>query len=217
MDDEVLRLNRRGHTAEDVERASRLIRAGGFELGLQMMTGLYGDTPEKAVDTAKRFVALNPQTVRIYPTVVLEGTELDRLYKAGAYTPQTVEQAVELCVRLIPIFEDAGIRIIRLGLHASEDVGGKKTAGAYHPAFRELCMARIYYDNALSVLEGLPEGAYTLAVGSGHVSQMTGQKKENIKKLAAAGYAVRIREDSRLPAYRVKIINEGTGNQTQCI
>ena len=207
MDDRVLRLNRRGHTAADVERTSRLISEEGFELGLQMMTGLYGDSDEGALETAQRLAALSPATVRIYPTVVLEGTQLDRLYQSGAYKPQTTEQAVELCVKLIPIFESRGIRIIRLGLHESEDVKGKRTAGAYHPAFKELCLARIYYRSARELLQGKAPGAYTLAVGAKQLSQMIGQNKENITKLQQAGYTVKVVANAALQPYEIQLIN----------
>ena len=208
MDDEVLLLNRRGHTAEDVIKASELIKAKGFELGLQMMTGLYGDTDEKAILTAKRLASLKPATVRIYPTVVLKGTELDRLYKSGEFNPQSVEEASELCVKLIPIFENAGIKIIRLGLHASEGVEGEMSAGAYHPAFKELCLGKIYLNNALKALENRQKGAVTLAVGERYVSQMAGQKKINISALKEMGYDVKIKADSSLKEYEVKVINE---------
>ena len=76
MDGEVLLLNRRGHTAKDVENAARLIRAYGFELGLQMMTGLPGDSDAKTMKTVERLLALKPNTMRIYPTIVLENTPL---------------------------------------------------------------------------------------------------------------------------------------------
>lgn len=59
MDDEVLLANRRGHTSKDVEIASKLIKSYGFELGLQMMTGLYKDSEEKAIETAKKSFRLN--------------------------------------------------------------------------------------------------------------------------------------------------------------
>ena len=206
MQESVLARNRRGHTAEDVKRASALIKSHGFELGLQMMTGLYGDTDAMAIDTAKQLAALEPKTVRIYPTVVLAGTELDRLYREGIYTPQTTEQAVELCVKLIPIFEEKGIKIIRLGLHESDDVKHRRPAGAYHPALKELCLARIYYENALRLLKEKPHGAYTLAVGARHLSQMAGQKKENIIKLQTAGYDVHIIPDDTLTAYQVRMV-----------
>lgn len=208
MDNDVLALNRRGHMAADVEKASKLIKAHGFELGLQMMTGLYGDTDEKAILTAKRLAELKPATIRIYPTVVLKGTELDRLYKSGEFAPQSVEDAVNLCVKLIPIFESEGIKIIRLGLHASEGVEGEMSGGAYHPAFKELCLGTIYLNNALKALENTPKGAVTLAVGERYLSQMAGQKKINISTLKEMGYDVKIKADSSLKEYEVKVINE---------
>lgn len=122
MDSEVLLLNRRGHTAKDVENAARLIRAYGFELGLQMMTGLPGDSDAKAMKTVKRLLALKPNTMRIYPTIVLENTPLCDLYRAGKYTPQTLEEAVSLCAKLIPMIEQRGVKLIRVGLHASEEL-----------------------------------------------------------------------------------------------
>ncbi len=83
MSDHVLAMNERGHTAEDVVRASSLIRENGFELGLQMMTGLYGSDNETDIRTAKQLIALKPDTARIYPTVVLEHTHLADLYRSG--------------------------------------------------------------------------------------------------------------------------------------
>ena len=132
MDDGVLRLNRRGHTARDVENAAGLIRAYGFELGLQMMTGLPGDTDETAVETARALLRLRPDTMRIYPTIVLENTALCDWYRAGHYAPQTLDAAVSLCARLIPMIEGAGVRLIRVGLHASEELE-RRVAGPVPP------------------------------------------------------------------------------------
>lgn len=205
MDDEVLRLNRRGHTAEHVEKASALIKEHGFELGLQMMTGLYGDTDEKALQTAEKLALLEPETVRIYPTVVLEGTELDRLYKSGEYIPQTLDEAVDLCVKLIPIFESRGIKIIRMGLHDSEDVKGRRTAGAYHPAFRELCLGRLYLNKTLELLKNIPCGNIKIYVNGKNVSQMTGHKKINILKLKEMGYGAKVYADNSLGNYDIRI------------
>ena len=150
MDDEVLRLNKRGHSSEAVINACSLIRKFGFELGLQMMTGLYGDTVEKSIETAEKIISLKPDTVRIYPTVVLEGTELCELYRNGEYNPQNTEEAAELCKTLLMMFDDADIRVIRLGLHSGGNVEDGFVAGAYHPAFREICESKIYLDKVVS-------------------------------------------------------------------
>ena len=122
MNDEVLEANLRGHTAEDVRRASRLIKSFGIELGLQMMTGLYKDKPSYCIETAREFAGLKADTVRIYPTVILKGTMLDDLRKQGLYESFSFEETVDLCAELLLFFEEKNIPVIRLGLHASEGV-----------------------------------------------------------------------------------------------
>ncbi len=182
MDDEVLRLSGRGHTAQDVERASRLIRAAGFSLILQMMTGLPGDTPEKDLETARRLIACRPDGVRIYPTVIVRGTALYEQWRAGRYREHTVEDAVSVCARLLPLFEDAGIDILRVGLNPTEELsGGEAAAGAYHPALGELVRSRIYRSRAEALLDGIEPGSrVTITVGKGRTSQMTGQHRQNL-------------------------------------
>ena len=121
-DDEVLRINRRGHTAKDIENASMLIRESGFELGLQMMTGLMGSSFEKDIKTAEKLIELKPDTVRIYPTIVLENTPLADCMKSGEYIPQTLDEAVKLCAKLLLMFRENNIKVIRLGLHSGGNV-----------------------------------------------------------------------------------------------
>ncbi len=188
MDDEVLLLNRRGHTSDDVRYAAKLIRVHGFELGLQMMTGLYGDTDEGTIYTAKELAKLSPDTMRIYPTVILDGTELAEVYRAGKFVPQTLDEAVSLCAKLLLFFEEQGIRVIRTGLHSGGNVDDGYIAGAYHPAFRELCESEIYLEKVKAVLASKPQGKYKIFVSSKEISKMTGQKRKNVIKLKDTGY-----------------------------
>ena len=208
MDEEVLALNDRGHTAAQVISASRLIKQRGLELGLQMMTGLYGSNDDKDIMTAKSFTILRPETVRIYPTVVLEGTALADYMRRGIYKPQELDDAVRLCSRLLTMFEDAGIRVIRLGLHAEENIEKNRLAGAYHPALRELCESEIFYEKALEALNGRPAGRYALKVSPSDISKMTGQKKKNIARLANAGYICRVIPGDLSGKYAVEAITE---------
>ena len=207
MNDEVLLLNGRGHTSDDVVKASELIKEYGFEFGVQMMTGLYGDSDETAIKTAEKLIALSPDTVRIYPTVVLEGTRLSELYKAGEYKPQTVEEASELCARLIPMFEEKNIKIIRLGLHSGGNVEEGFVAGAYHPAFKEICESKIYFQNILKEIrrENIPKGDITLTVNKKCVSALVGQKRSNIEKLKTMGYTCRIEQNDTHKKYEVSV------------
>ena len=194
MDDRVLQLNTRGHTQQDVVSSARLIKEYGFELGVQMMTGLYGDSDKGAVETAEKLIALSPDTVRIYPAVVLEGTRLCELYRKGEYKPQSVDEAAELCKKLLVMFENEGIRVIRLGLHSGGNVEEGFVAGPYHPAFREICESKLYLDNVLEELEksNIKQGKIEITVGAPFVSMLTGQKKTNITRLREMGFDVKI-------------------------
>ncbi len=188
MDDEVLEANRRGHTSEDVINASNLIKSYGFELGLQMMTGLYKDTEEKAIQTAKKIISLKPSTVRIYPTVVLKDTYLADLYLKGEYEPLNADDSAELCAKLVPLFENAGVKIIRLGLHSSEDIKKNMLAGGFHDSFGELVKSRIMVNKILS----LPPADYEVSVNSKSLSKLKGNKKSNIYLLIERGYNIKI-------------------------
>ena len=185
MDDGVLRLSGRGHTAEDVRRAARLVREAGFRLILQMMTGLPGDTEEKSLSTARELIPLRPDGVRIYPTVVVRDTALYELWQRGLYREHTVEDAVRLCAKLLPLFEAAGIPVIRLGLNPTEELsGGGAAAGAYHPALGELVRSRILREKAELLLEGTEPGSrVVLAVQPRLLSQMLGPKRANVSFL----------------------------------
>lgn len=194
MNDRVLRMNNRGHTSGDVERASRLIRGYGFELGLQMMTGLYGDSDNSAIKTAERLIALQPDTVRIYPTIVLKDTDLAALYADNIYKPQTLDGAVSLASKLYKMFTENGIRVIRLGLHSIEE--NAYIAGPWHPAFSELCQSQIMLTGVLSGLQ--EKGKYNIKVAKSAVSKMTGQGRKNIIFLKSRGYDCRVSTDEEL-------------------
>lgn len=210
MCDEVLSANHRGHTSLDVKNASELIRQSGFSLGLQMMTGLYQSTPERDRRTAEQLADLHPDTIRIYPTVVLKGTELDDLYQRGAYVPQQLDEAVMLCAELLQYFEERNIRVIRLGLHDSESLRKNMTAGAYHPAFRELCESEILYRNALAAMKqkGIWEGTAEFFIHPSSVSRFVGQKRTNLLRLQQVGVTAVVRQDSRLSKYEVRCADQ---------
>ena len=207
MDDEVLHLNKRGHTAEDVINAAGLIKSYGFELGVQMMTGLFGDTQEKCLETAEKLISLEPDTARIYPTVVLEGTELARLYQEGRYTPQSLEDAAQLCAELLMMFRQKGIRVIRLGLHSGGNVEDGYVAGAYHPAFREICESKIYLKKVTDAIDSgrVQKGEIEITVGKRYVSMLTGQKKANILRLNEMGFKVKTVQNKEYEKYKVRV------------
>lgn len=206
MNEMVLEANRRGHTPEDVKKASRLIASAGFELGMQMMTGLYMSDDEKDIETAWSLCRLRPATVRIYPTIVFKNTYLGRLFKEGEYMPQTLEAAVNLCVKLIDIFEKNDIKVIRTGLHTIDE--DDYLSGPWHPAFRELCDNLRYYNSALEKIErsGGHSGRYVIYTAKGCMSKMTGQHRCNILKLKNMGYDCRVEEADKLHGGEIEVL-----------
>lgn len=196
MSDRVLEMNSRGHSSQDVRAASQLINESKLELGLQMMTGLYGSGEEDDYNTAVEITKLCPKTVRIYPTIVLEDTGLCNLYKKGLYKPQELNKAVKLCSRLIPIFEDRGIKIIRVGLHSTQEISKNHVAGPFHPAFTELCRSRIFLDKLIPALGERREA--TVFVNPRQLSQALGQKRQNIAQLNKMGYNIDIKTSEKI-------------------
>ncbi len=181
MLDSVLSASWRGHTAADTERASAMIKERGFILILQMMTGLPGSSRELDIESARRIAALRPDGVRIYPTVIIRDTALFDMWTEGTYPEHTVEDAAEVCADIMPIFETAGIPVIRLGLNPSDELsGGDAAAGAYHPALGEIVRSRIFLRKARELLQGVKAGSrVTLGVHPACISQMLGQKRSN--------------------------------------
>jgi len=209
MSDRVLRLNERGHRAQDVVKAAQLVRQYGFELGLQMMTGLYGDDDEGAVYTAQEIAKLGPDTVRIYPTVVLRGTKLAELYVNGEYRPQPLEGAVGICAALLRFFYERGIDVIKLGLHAEDGVERDYLAGAYHPALRELAEGRIYLDEAeRQIKEKGISGRITVLCPKGEISKVVGQHRCNILRLSQLGCDAKVSAREGIGKYSLEIISE---------
>ena len=185
MNEEVLLLSRRGHSAGDVVKASRLIKAWGFSLVLQMMTGLPGETKESSIESAKRIIALEPDAVRLYPTVIIRDTPLYESWLRGEYREHRVEDAVEICAELLPLFQAAHIPVIRLGLNPTDELSsGEAVGGAYHPALGELVQSRLCRRECETLLMGAePGSSVTVFVPERMLSRYIGQKKANVAYL----------------------------------
>ena len=208
MDEKVLKLNERGHTAKDVINASKLIREYGFSLGLQMMTGLYGSDFYKDIYTADEFIKLRPDTVRIYPTVIMKDTKLAQLYLSGKFKPYSLEESVNLCSELLLKFERENIAVIRLGLHYSDSLIDNSYGDNYHPAFKELCENKIFFNKTLFEFEKYPDKKkkdFIVFVNSKSLSKFIGQKKCNIEKLENLGYHITPEIDNSLNKYEIKL------------
>ena len=182
---------KRGHTGEDVKKASKLIRKYGFVLGHQMMVGLPESTKQDEINTAKELIKLKPKIVRIYPVLVIKDTELADEYEKGEYTPLTVGQAVERCKEIVDLFNRNKINVIRIGLQNTEEISDPSTekssvvAGPYHPAFRQLVESSMWYDSIVNKIKKVNAKVKKVKIIANdvNINNIIGHKKENIEKL----------------------------------
>lgn len=189
LDLEVLEQSDRGHSVDDVYNAVKLIRQYDFKLGLQMMLGLPGDSFQKSLRTCMDFINIDPDCVRIYPTLVIKDTYLERLCIEGIYKPLTLEEAVAQSTLFLILFYLKDIDVIRVGLQPTENIqlGKDVIAGPFHPAFRQLVEANIYkvlFDSYFSEHDILKEKEeLIIEAHRSKISLISGQHSVNTKYL----------------------------------
>ncbi len=188
FNDDILAALKRGHTADDVFRAYRILREEGFEVGLQVMVGLPGETPGDVRETARAVTVLAPAFIRVYPLLVLRDTDLYRDFSSGRFAPDTIESAVAKTVFISITAWTHGIRTIKMGLTENDVLKEKIAAGPFHPAFGYLvkseafCLALLHTCAASAI-----RGAIRLAVHPGDVAHLTGHKSTNLARLGESG------------------------------
>lgn len=146
MEDEVLALTRRGHTSRDTVESVHLLREKGFRVGVQLMPGLPGDSEQGFRRTLETVIDLRPDMARLYPAVVIRGTEMARWYREGRYSPLGLEEAVRICEEACMGLEGNGIPVIRIGLMSSPTLleEGTILGGPWHTAFGFLVRSGIH-------------------------------------------------------------------------
>lgn len=189
--DYILQRSGRGHSFNDVKKASKLIRFYRFRLGHQMMVGLPESTKLDEINTAKQLIKLKPKMMRIYPVLVIKGTKLEKEYNEGKYKALTLVQAVETCKELVKLFAKKNIEVIRIGLQPTEDITfpgqeqSEVVAGPFHPAFRQLVESGIWYDVIVEKIKQLNTKVkeVVVTVNPQDVNNVIGQRRENIGNL----------------------------------
>jgi len=218
MDDKVLTLSKRGHTARDVINAVSLLRRHGFKIGIQLMPGLPGDTESIFNDTINKVIELNPDMARLYPVVVINGTELASMYNKGVFRPLRLDEAVrisgESCIRL----EDNLIPVIRIGLMSSPSLlrEGEILAGPWHSAFGFLVRSYIHHKKIQPLLSGFTGTAEIgIRAPMSEIPLVRGYKNEGVRLLEKkSGMRIRyIKSDNSIPNGRIEVdrVNQDAG------
>ncbi|HHQ5527729.1 TPA: elongator complex protein 3 [Clostridioides difficile] len=212
LDEKVLLDSIRGHQSEIVYKSSKMIKNSGIKLGLQMMIGLPADTEEKCIFTAKKFVELKPDCVRVYPTLVVKDTGLEKLMEQNKYNPFTIEESVNIVKKVLVLFYVNNINVIRVGLQATDDIqiGKAVLAGPYHPAFRELVEADMIKDYLEFVIfQNKNIKQMLVKSNKKNISKIIGNKKTNVKYMEEKFGVLLKTQESDLDINQLEIVLDG--------
>ena len=198
-DNEVLQKSGRGHKRDAIEKASAIITEAGLVLGLQMMVGLPGDTVEKMLTTAEDIIRFGAKETRIYPCLVIQDTALQKLFDAGKYKALTLDEAVAQAAKLYLIFENAGVKVLRIGLHTSDDLNGSALiAGPYHPNFAEMVFGKIWLNTFENFNQWPDTTEIIVKTAASQLNHAVGFEASNKKWLLKRFKRVKFMSDSRL-------------------
>jgi histone acetyltransferase (RNA polymerase elongator complex component) len=210
MDDEVLRMTRRGHSALDTERTVALLRQHGFRAGIQLMPGLPGDSAEGFSATVRRVIRIKPDMVRLYPVVVIRGTELAKWVESGKYQPLGLEEAVQICADSCLRLEAAGIPVIRIGLMTSASLRekGQILGGPWHESFGHLVRSELYH-RKIKVFLPRPDEAEKIfiRIPFKEIALFRGYRNAGVRRVEKMTNALieGILPDDSLPPGRIKV------------
>lgn len=210
LDERALSLAQRGHTVQDTVEAVGMLRNAGFRVGMQLMPGLPGDSPDLFRATVAKTIRLEPDLVRLYPALPIQGTVLGRWYAEGRFQPLELETAVEICAESCMRFETLGIPVIRLGLMSSPALlrTGRIMGGPWHPAFGFLVRSRMHHKGIQPDLPRPQEvSRLRIRLPQKEIPLLRGYKNRGlfwIKSRTGAEH-IRIEADDSVPPGKVKI------------
>lgn len=204
MDDTVLAASGRGHSATESLNAIRIIKENGIQAGAQLMPGLPGDTPATSLASLEQVIAARADFIRIYPTVVLQGTELARRYAAGEFIPLSLERGVTLCKLLLQRAMQDGIPVIRIGLQADQGLDAESVlGGCWHPALGQLVRSQLYEDLICRFVSAGEK--VSLYCHPARLSDVAGMKRGNLRRQAERGVQMSVIADDSLEKEELKV------------
>lgn len=205
LNEDVLKKAGRGHSVEDVIKASKLIKKFGFTLGHQIMPGLPGDTFERDLKTTELSLEMNPDICRIYPSLVIKDTPMEYMYNRKDYIPYTLDEAVEISKAMYDMYMNAGVNVIRIGLQPTESIneGGDVVAGPFHPAFRELVEGSLLVDKILKAMDTNKDAV--ININPKDISKLYANKKIYFNKLLNDGKIISVKQSDKIKRGYIKL------------
>lgn len=208
LDNTILLKAGRGHTKEQVENASKLIKKYGFTLGHQIMPGLPSDTFDKDIMTVNESIKMKPDIARIYPALTVKNTPMERLYREGKYTPYSLDKAVFISKEMYKLYKDNNINVIRIGLQPTENINkdADVVAGPFHPAFRELVLSLMIKDELLDIAKG--RNIKELMINPKDISKLYADKKKYFNDIKKKFKDIKVIQNNDILKGTIKVVFE---------
>lgn len=205
LDDEVLKKSGRGHSVQDVIKASKLIKQYEIILGHQIMPGLPGDTFDKDIKTTKASIEMEPDICRIYPSLVIKDTPMEQMYKSSNYIPYSLEDAVNISKMMYDMYRKNNIHVIRIGLQPTETINQGKdiVAGPFHPSFRELVEGSLITDILLKNIK--EDEIAVIEINSKDLSKLYANKKLYFNKLKQFRKNITVKQSVEIERGHIKL------------
>jgi len=204
MDDAVLETSDRGHSAAESDAAIRCVKGHGVVVGAQLMPGLPGDSLIKSLSSLERVIAAGADFIRIYPTVVIQGTELARRFSAGEYYPLGLEQGINLCKLLLHRAMKSNLPVVRMGLQADDGLNSETVlAGCWHPSFGQIVSSRLYGDLIDRYVSD--DELVTISCHPARLSDVIGHKRSNLARLLERRVQAQVVSDKTLKKEEITI------------
>lgn len=177
LDDKVLQIAERGHSADDVEKAVACLKTKNVSVGIQLMVGLPGQDWQSLIDTVNKVVLMKPDIARIYPLLVIKDTPLAKMFMEKSYEPLNLRTAVAQASYVHEQLTRSGIDVIRIGLQADEELCKEDNivAGPFHPSFGEMVKSFQYRCWIAEQLEEIDTSVFAVKIV--HNSKITSQLK----------------------------------------
>lgn len=206
--DMVLRRSHRGYGRTVLQGGlERLFAERHCRIGLQLMPGLPGGDRVEALASLSAALQFRPDFVRIYPALVLAGTQLEASFRAGDYQPLELEPTLDLGARMTAMCQLAQVSIERFGLPGESSWNQEETgliAGPYHPSLGQRVKTRLWRQLVERRLQ--PQDA-TLTVPGRLLSDVVGHRRENVIYFAVSQPQLQIVGSTALPETEFRLDN----------
>lgn len=196
FNNKILRKLNRQHTVDEFLMSFNVLKNEGFNVAIQVMVGLPGESWSDIKTTSYNIIQLKPYYIRIYPLAVIEGTPLETMFRKGTFVPIPFDEALGRATFIYLNALKCNIKTVKIGLTDNDVIKDKIVAGHYHPAFGYLVRSQAFYLGAKALIDKHAiKGDVVVHLNSRDIPHLVGQKRSNIELFQKADIDITWQKD----------------------